>query len=272
METPPLAAPPETPPDLAEDVFQLNCDHAKAGYANAQEVVRFVDSKTAILTGVVTVTTGIPFALFQFIISTETERAGRLLEIYRSCGPVTLALTLAPIGFGIMAGTLSLLSSTNGLMSRQPTAYGAKEGGMLRELLRFLGHKVHNLFGGPPRVTGHSGTLTSLFPLYPTWRANDATENFLSLARGEYSRRRILEEYASQLASIGSILDVKINRNRDAVRWFEIQALCYMVSASAAIAVFFCCLHPTKETKPLPPDAASISSPAPLSPQTPPKH
>jgi hypothetical protein len=227
--------------DLEPERFALNLEHARAAYANAQETVRFVDSKTGVLTGVLTVTTGLPFALLQFVVSSDSDRAGKLIDWYGSCGPMAAAATTIPLIIGIFFGTMSLLSSTNGLMARHPHKAGQRESGMPKELIGFLMQKIGALFGRRSKPTGTTVKLTSLFPLFPPHRTAEAQEKFDRLGRGEYDRREILAEYGAQLESIGTILHTKIDRNREAVRWFELQILSYLLAAAAALGVLTLC-------------------------------
>ena len=261
MDEPPVVPESEkTPPDLDEKVFERNLGHARAAYSNAQETIRFVDSKTGILTGILTVTTGLPFALLQFMVSSESERAGKLIVFYAHRGSIAATGMIVPMALGIVFGALSLLSSTNGLMARQPGQPGQPEPGMPIQLFLFLIGKIAGLFGRAPKTTGFTGVITSLFPLFPPHRATEATETFARLGRGEYDRRKILEEFGYQLGSIGRILDTKINRNKDAVRWFELQIVCYMVAAAVAVVVLFCCHENRASAGTAIPGAKSVST------------
>ncbi len=223
---------------MDEEAFQRNLEHARAGYANAQEVVRFVDSKSAILTGVITVTTGIPFALLQVLVSSESPRIDKLIALSSSylwaVGTATILVAM-----GILCGALSLLSSTSGLMARQPASPGSREMGLPKQLFTFLIGKLLGLVGRAQLPTGFTGDITSLFPLFPPHRVAEAQARFSRLALGQYDRSEILAEYAYQLGSIGRIIDIKIERNKDSVRWFELQAVCYGLGALATVTVLF---------------------------------
>ena len=217
-----------------KEIYNSNLEHAKDAYANAQETVKFVDSKTGILTGIVTATTAIPFALLNLLISSDSNN--QFVQWFHNCGGFPRLIVMGSLGVAVWVGCLSLLNSTSGLMSRMPTN-GHKDERLLRELLKFVSAKNRRFFRlkdkrEPPR---HS-RLTSLFPLFPPAREDEATKNFRDLETGQYSRERVLEEYGSQLKSMGIILNTKIQRNQDAVRWFEIQVLFY---AFCAVAAFF---------------------------------
>lgn len=252
--------------ELEPERFTLNVEHARAAYANAQETVRFVDSKTGILTGVLTLTTGLPFALIQFVISSDSDRAGKLIDWYGNCGPVATLVTTLPLLLGMLFGTMSLLSSTNGLMARHPHRAGHRERGLPRELLGFLKQKITGFFGKPAEPTGTTVRLTSLFPLFPPHRSTEAQELFAKLGRGEYDRSEVLSEYGAQLESIGAILHTKIDRNREAVRWFELQIVSYLAAAAAAVVIMVFCQSTPEKSVP----HAVAATPAPAATPRPP--
>lgn len=222
--------------DSEKEIYTVNLEHAKAGYANAQEIVKFVDSKTGILTGIVTATTAIPFALLNLLISSDSDN--QFVQWFHNCGTVPKVIIMGSLGIAIWVGCLSLLNSTSGLMSRKPTN-GHKDERLLWELVKFVIVKTRRLFADKDRrESPRQSKLTSLFPLFPQTREAEATENFRALESGQYSRELVLEEYGSQLKSMGIILNTKIERNQDAVRWFEIQVLFYAVCAIAALFTF----------------------------------
>lgn len=258
---------PET--DLELERFTLNLEHARAAYVNAQETVRFVDSKTGVLTGVLTVTTGLPFALIQFIGSSDSGRAGKLIDWYGNCGVFAALVTSIPLLAGMFFGTMSLLSSTNGLMARHPQRAGQRERGLPRELLGFLGRKIAGLVGHQGKPTGTTVQLTSLFPLFPPHRSTEARKKFEKLGRGDYERRDILSEYGAQLESIGAILHTKIDRNREAVRWFELQVVSYLFAAAAGLAILIFYQPTSRISAPPPIGTATVAIPTPSPATTP---
>lgn len=209
------------PRDLDEEIFERNLEHAKTGYTTAQETIRFIDTKTGIMTGVLVITTGLPFLLINFLASDEGKDAKEFLMAHpRSTWAIAGALLL-----GVLFGTFSLMSSTNGLMARTPVKGTHHERGLLAEVFSFLLCKL-----GLRKRSVPEFTITSLFPLYPPDRAPEALARFGHVGSGSYSKREILEEYAAQLETIGSILNCKIGRNGDAVRWFELQVITYALA------------------------------------------
>ncbi len=217
-----------TQPDLEKDLFGRNLEHAKTGYANAQDTIKFIDTKTGIMTGVLVITTGLPFLLINFLASDEGKDLKEFLFVHpKSTWAIAVTLLL-----GLLFGTLSLMSSTNGLMARTPVKGSYRERGLFAEIIFFLLCKVRIRERKTPKFT-----LTSLFPLYPPERTADALEKFREVREGNYSNRAVLGEYATQLETIGNILYRKIERNRDAVRWFELQILAYALGALIGICL-----------------------------------
>lgn len=245
---------------MTDDITQqaLNLEHAKASYANAQEVIRFVDTKTGVMTGIVTITTGLPFALLNLLISSDTPAATNLLEWYSSCGFVVKTLITGAGVAGILFGVFSLLASTSGLKSRAPATKQAKES-IIRDMVRFLCLKIANAFveilrcflriKGKVANEGEISEskvkspqpLTSLFPYHAPESAKEAKAIFDKLAAAEYTTFDVLAEYRTQLLGVGGILHTKIQRNRDAVHWFEWQLAAYFVATLLACVIFNVC-------------------------------
>lgn len=215
--------------DGEQDDLDENLVHARASYANAQDVIKFVDTKTTVLTGIVTITTGIPLVILRYVV---LEKPGQSLPVmdwcthlghFARCG-ILAAIVLLAIGFA--CGLASLLASTNGLMARTPRKARDKQRSLSAELANLLLRTVTLGFFGKRKMEG--GKLTCLFPLFASHQADKALANFQKLGRGEYTRAEMLEEYAGQLESVGSILNTKILRNRKAVEWFERQIFAYL--------------------------------------------
>lgn len=220
--------------ELSPDAFERNLNHAKASYSNAQEVIRFVDSKTAILTGIVLVTTGLPFVLIQTLWSTDANSVLKWICNLNLIHPWLVNAEIVVALVGSICGVLSILASTNGLMSRLPVKGKHRDPHILL-------HPLYFLFGQLPLVnrlvTAPRPPVTCLFPLHTHETHTDALKAFRKIGSGRYSRQDILEEYEKQLESVGKILNCKIQRNRDAVSWFEVQILVYAVSAITILIV-----------------------------------
>lgn len=217
---------------LDEESFTRNLEHAKASYANAQEAIRFVDSKTAILTGIVVLSTGIPFAVGQFICSDDSipQSIFTWLSQYHVDHPILFRVKIGGALAASLCGVLSLLASTNGLMSRLPRRGSRKEFNILLPPMIFLLCRIPFIRGffNPPKPR-----VTCLFPLHNPASLDQARIVFEKIGRGGYSRNDVLEEYQIQLESVGAILETKIRRNREAVGWFEVQIVFYLGCAVA---------------------------------------
>src|SRR5262249_8325550 len=84
------------------DTVQQTLSHAKAGYQNAQDVIKFVDTKTAVITGLSTVTAGFLFATLKWSIESDGVSRPRLYQ-------VTVPHACAALFFYLLV-VLSLLS------------------------------------------------------------------------------------------------------------------------------------------------------------------
>jgi hypothetical protein len=216
-----------------------NLLHARAAYANAQDVIKFVDTKTTVLTGIVTITTGIPLVILRYLL---LEKAGQTVALfdwyYRTArlGRYALIASVVLLASGFACGLASLLASTNGLMARTPRKARDKQRSLAQELGSLLLRTV--TFGLAGKREAKTGRLTCLFPLFGASQAEKALANFQKLAAGKYTRAEILEEYAAQLESVGSILNTKILRNRKAVEWFERQIFIYLACIVVGIGIF----------------------------------
>lgn len=215
-----------THPESNSEQIKLNLEHAKAGYTVAQETIKFIDTKTGIMTGVLVITTGLPFLLMNFVASDEGKDTKELLLAH----PIFTCLIAFALLLGLAFGTMSLMSGTNGLMARTPVRGDVQERGLFSEAFLFLLCKLRL-----KQRTSPPFTITSLFPLYPPDRTTEALQRFSCIGGGSYSSYDVLREYEVQIGTIGSILNRKVERNRDAVRWFELQLLSYALAMSVAI-------------------------------------
>lgn len=219
---------------------ELTLEHARNGYANAQETVRFVDTKSGVMTGIVTITTGLPLVLVQWLLSPDNTISGPIsqgIPASQICAWLAGAAIVCGLG-GIFFGSLSLISSTGGLMARMPKSDTTEPPSALPDMFSFLQEMISRKKRSTP-----SHRVTVLFPLYPPERLKDAKKVFHRVRLGEYSATDMLDEYAVQLESIGYILHTKIRYNGYAVRWFEFQILAYFISsllaAACAVALIF---------------------------------
>lgn len=211
------------------DQLDDNLTHARACYSNAQDIIKFVDTKTTVLTGIVTITTGIPLVILRYVLFEKQPQPIAVVGWYAHATSFQRWVAIAEVvllAIGFVCGLASLLASTNGLKARTPRKARDKQPSLSQELGQLLLRTLRLGFFG--KRTIQSGKLTSLFPLFASHQADKAVANFQKLGRGDYTRAEILEEYAAQLESVGSILNIKILRNRKAVEWFERQIFAYI--------------------------------------------
>lgn len=238
--------------------FDINLAHAKDGYANAQEVIRFVDSKTGVMTGVLTVTTGIPLAVFHFILSGNSNEGATILGWINQGGvPKWLAwLSASFMLVGFASGVVSIIAATSGLMARRPQK-SIEDDSLLKELGRvILKGLTFGIKGNAPRSA--QPEVTCLFPFFTPRQRAEARKKFELLKSGGYDRADILREYGLQLESVGSILETKISRNRKAIHCFEGQIAAYAISTVLSVALIVCYPPIPKIDKLQPPDPALL--------------
>ena len=233
-----------------EDRIALNIEHAKTAYTNAQDVIKFVDTKTGVMTGVLTITTGIPLAVFHFVVSNNSNETATIFRWLHESGliaKILVYISAAALCAGFIFGVVSLLAATSGLMARRPRTANDKEDSLWKEVGFALLRAVTFGRKGNRGSNEPQPPLTCLFPLFPPHRKKEALANFRNLAAAKYDARDVLREYASQLESVGSILETKINRNRKAVRFFEGQLAAYMVSS--VLSVILIIIYPDSSSQ-----------------------
>jgi len=220
------------------DEIDVNLTHAKAGYTNAQEVIRFIDSKTGIMTGVLTVTTSIPIAIFHSILSGSSNEVAMIVAWTRQGGAsqwlVWLCAFFMIVGFAL--GIVSLIAATSGLMARRPLK-SVRDDSLLKEIGRLILKTL--TFGKKGEASGERpAEVTCLFPFFGPKQQTEASKRFHKLGTSSYSKADVLREYAMQLESVGSILETKISRNRKTIQCFEGQIVAYAISTLLAVALF----------------------------------
>src|ERR1017187_10623174 len=73
--------PPPANPHPGEKLLEQTLLHAKDGYENSQEVIKFVDTKTAVITGLNTLIGGSLVALLKWSIESEEDSHATLPEL-----------------------------------------------------------------------------------------------------------------------------------------------------------------------------------------------
>ena len=189
----------DMPPD-AETI-----EHAKAGYANAQDVIRFLDTKTGAVMGLVTLSIGLPMLFGQWLAGLG-EGSQFSLRALMAGSRLLCEISAGIAGLGFTAGAVALLYCLHGLNARTP-------------------------FG--------RGKVPILFPMFdPTGKTNAAHRSFARLRR-KITNEEIIAEYEMQLRRTGSILHEKMRCLRFAVRCVEFQIVAYFFALISLVCIKF---------------------------------
>ena len=167
-------------------------EHAKAAYANAQEIIRFVDNKTSILTGLIVVTTAFPISVLHWCLQNDNGVIKKVLALH----PCLIWWAWGGLALAIAAGGVALLFTMASLVPRNP-----------------------------------ANGFTVLFPLHKDSQKVEF-ENLLLTLKGGYSQDDRIAEYAKQIQDVGLILYRKTHRQRCAVRAFQTEmGILFVVAA-----------------------------------------
>lgn len=178
-------------------------DHAREGYRNAQDIIKFIDTKSGVLTGLSGVTAGgVIESLKWFFALTQQSR----FEILHSdhAHLVVVAL-LMEVSLTCCAGCFFCVVTS--VVARPP-----------RQFQRY----------------------TILFPFLPLKNRRGAALYYRRIAKG-MSREEIAREYQCQITAVGEILARKVLWHRRAVKCFVAQVLAILAGAGmlAWLAVKF---------------------------------
>ena len=80
--------------------FEETLAHARAGYANAQDIIKFIDTKIAVVTSLITVSLGLPFLFIQWL-GAQREASFLSLQDISEQSPISSALALFVVIVGI---------------------------------------------------------------------------------------------------------------------------------------------------------------------------
>lgn len=179
-------------------------EHAKAGYANAQEVIRFIDTKAGAVIGLATLTMGVPVVTFQWLASQNGWSDFSFHALTRqSHWPCTVAAIAG--GFGMIFGVLVIISALLVLRARSPFK------------------KSH---------------ITVLFPMYDAKTHITRAHRVFSKIRSGMSRKEVAREYEMQIRRVGAILDEKACRLNIATKWYTAQLVAYGIAAISLLAAY----------------------------------
>lgn len=170
-------------------------EHLRASHANVQDVIKFVDTKTGALTGLVTLISTFPFLIFRYF-------TGEDFDIAKWNNPFPDHPNFPLIGLSLLAlslagGVASIYCSLMSLTARPPS--------------RWIKPK-----------TSHKDQFCILFPFYTPKQAGHAHEYFSKIITG-ITQKELLTEYVHQMEQLGSIIERKVRWHRYAAAGFCVQ-------------------------------------------------
>jgi hypothetical protein len=159
-------------------------EQAKAAYQNAQEIIRFIDTKTSFITGASTLSIGFVLdALKEYI-----QLPDGLKNNFDLCPIMTCWIAVLAI-LSLLGGVLCLWSSIMSLIGRLPK--------------KFMDHH-----------------LTILFPYFS---GKQSEQDYCKKITTGFAEEEIAREYQTQVWNAGLILHKKLTRHRWAARMLLLQ-------------------------------------------------
>jgi hypothetical protein len=182
-----------TPNKFLEDTLL----HAKEGYRNTQDVIKFVDTKTAVVTGLSTLAAGALVTVVKWVIEADGESRANMTQIAEShpC--------LAPWFYAFVS--LSLASA-----------------------LFCVGAAVWSVIARS-RPKHLENRFTVLFPIYRYRDRHAACRTIEEKLRG-MTPADMLSEYEDQLRIVGMIAGKKLKHIRFACFGLLTQLLCFVIA------------------------------------------
>lgn len=172
-------------------------EHLRASHTNVQDVIKFVDTKTGALTGLVTLSLTFPFLLFRYFTGDNFDPAKctNPFPAYPDLPPLVLGLFC----LSLLGGIGSIYCSLKSLVARPPS--------------RWIKPK-----------NSQKDQFCLLFPFYTPKQANAAHQYFSKITTG-LSQKELLVEYQHQVEQLGSIVERKIRWHRRAALMFQVQLI-----------------------------------------------
>jgi len=199
----PKTKPAEPPPD--ENLFAEGIKHAESGYKNAQDVIRFIDSKAGVIAGFTSVGLGVMMqGIKEFLCLNKDiqDSIVAILKLHPVCAVVLFTFCVLSIGLGIVC-LICVVQCV--------TARAARMNSKLKH--------------------------TMLFPFYDATKDLDSARlHFEKLERG-LTHKEIADEYGVQLLNVGAILHQKMKFQRWATNAFLAQLV--LISVSGALLFGF---------------------------------
>lgn len=195
--------------------------HFKDGYKNAHEAIRFVDTKTGVITGLLILTTAAPFTILKWSASLE-DKYQASLQNFQSNHPFPYAIILVGCILGIICGICGVIFGVEGLSPRSPKKYYQGIFGVIS--------RWNDIVHGRHKKKNDKPPITVLFPFYKEKDEAAATKHFHQAAKG-LTEKEIIHEYGVQIAQVGRILCLKIECNQHSAICFKLQLWIYLITA-----------------------------------------
>jgi hypothetical protein len=183
------------------DSISLALEHARDGYRNAQDVIKFVDTKSTIVTGLSTLFAGFLIASAKWSIESSPSSHSNF-ERLSQAHPYFAFLIFGSIIVSLVAAMICLTAAVWSVVARL-------------------------------RPGNLNSEFTVLFPMYSEGDELRAKRYFRRQLQG-MQRSDVLEEYEDQLRVVGMILCRKLRHNRIAC----IALLVQVASVAIALTLF----------------------------------
>jgi hypothetical protein len=170
-------------------------EHLRASHANVQDVIKFVDTKTGALTGLVTLILTFPFLLARYFTGDNFDLAKWKNPFPAHPDFPTVALIVLSVS--LLGGIASICCSLTSLVARPPS--------------RWIKPK-----------NSQKDQFCILFPFYTPKQAPAAHEYFSKIVSG-LTQKELLIEYQHQAEQLGSIVERKIRWHRRAALLLRVQ-------------------------------------------------
>jgi hypothetical protein len=202
--------------ESAKNNHELFQEHAAVGYANAQETIRFLDTKAGALIGLVTLVTGLPLVITQWILDKD-DTSPFCLSSLQGNHPI-LTNSLAVILFaGLAAGVTSLWCALEVTIARPAS------------------HKRKPCKHACSKHYSHKRRANVLFPAGGSY--NDRAY-ILRKASAGLTAIEINREFGTQLLRVGNITGKKVRYLRNAVKAFQVQLALNVVCLGACFLAY----------------------------------
>lgn len=199
-----LTAEPKTPyrcetEDDHAKTLEQTLGHAKDGYQNTQEVIKFVDTKTAFITGLSTLAAAALVAVVQWVIEGDGESRPNMTQIAESY-PTLATYFYILVALSLCVALLCLVAAVGSVIARSRPKH------------------LENKF-------------TVLFPTYGYADRREACQTIEEKLKG-MTTADVLSEYEDQLRIVGMIVGMKLKHIRYACYALVAQLVCFLIAAA----------------------------------------